>query len=140
DDLGTLRLGSTIGDQRQAHAQLFEAIERLVSAGKHAQFGFVELVEAIGDRVANLAWRNRAAGGAREPRKSLRYDVAPRRADTGAPVLVPRRVGPQVPRVGLDRGDDIIGRLRCQVLDKSGNDPTPLAHGLAKGRKDRVVE
>src|SRR3984893_6897144 len=96
DDLGALRLGRTIGHQCQAHTQLLEAIERLVRAGKHAPLGFVELVEAIGDRIANLARRNRPAGSTGEPRESLRYDVAPCRADTGAPVLVPFCIGPQV--------------------------------------------
>src|SRR5437870_803686 len=93
DDLGALRRGGAIGDECQAHTQRLEAIEGLVSAGKHAQFGFVELVEAIGDRIASLAWRNRPAGAAREPRERPRYDVAPCRADTGAPILVSCCIG-----------------------------------------------
>src|SRR5207249_6210131 len=99
DNLGALRLGGSVGHQRQAHAQLLEAIEGLMSAGKHAQLGFVDLVEAIGDRVANLARGDRPASGAREPGESLRNDVAPGRADTRAPVLVASRVGPQAPRI-----------------------------------------
>src|SRR5271154_2504011 len=70
DHLGALRLGGTIGGDGQAHAELLEAIERLVSAGKHAQLGVVDLVEAIGHRFATPACRNRWASRARQPRES----------------------------------------------------------------------
>src|SRR6202011_434728 len=119
DHLRALRLRRSIGDQCQTNTQLFEAIERFVSAGKHAQLGLVELVEAIGDRVAHLAWRNRPAGRTREPRESLRNDMPPCRTDTGAPVLVPCRVGPQVPRISLDRGDDIVRRMGASCSTKA---------------------
>src|SRR3984893_12041298 len=77
DHLRALRLRRSIGDQCQTNTQLFEAIERFVSAGKHAQLGVVEFVEAIGDRVAHLAWRNRPAGRTREPGEGPSYDVPP---------------------------------------------------------------
>lgn len=67
-------------------------------------------------------------------------DVAARLADAVPPILVPRRVGPQVFRIGLDRGDDILGRMRVEVLGKVGDDALPLPRRLAKGSEDRVVE
>jgi hypothetical protein len=61
-------------------------------------------------------------------------------ADAGAPILVSSCVGPEAARVCLDCGDDIVRRMRRQLLDKSGDDPAPLALGLAKRGKDRIVE
>src|SRR5271166_2158412 len=81
----------------------------------------------------------RSASSTCQPRESPRDDVAPRRADTGAPIFVPGRVGPQAPRIGLDRGDDFVRRMRCQLFDESGNDPPPLILRLAEGSEDRIV-
>ena len=133
DHLGTLRLGRPVGDQCEAHAERFEPVERLVSAREHAQLGVVDFVEAIGDRLANLTRWNRTAGGAREPGESLRDDVPPGCADTRAPVLVTRRVGPQMTRIGLDRGSDFLRRMGCQLFNETGNDSPPLVRRLAKG-------
>src|SRR6516164_6338168 len=66
--------------------------------------------------------------------------MTPRRADPRAPILVPNGVGPQVARIGLDRGDDIIWRMRRELLGESGNNPPPLALSLAKGGQDRIVQ
>src|SRR5260370_41289324 len=66
--------------------------------------------------------------------------MAPRLADPVAPMLVPRLVGPEMLRIGLDRGDDVIGRMRREMLDERGDDPLPLPLGLTEGGQDRVVE
>src|SRR6516164_1431799 len=42
--------------------------------------------------------------------------------------------------IGLNCSNYIIRRVRRQVLDKSGNDPAPLARSLAKGGQDRIVQ
>ena len=92
DHLGALRARRSVGYQRQPHPQLFEAVERLVRTGKHPQLGFVDFVEAIGHRVADLGWWNRSSGSTRQPRESLRDNMAACFADTRAPVFVPRCV------------------------------------------------
>jgi hypothetical protein len=40
----------------------------------------------------------------------------------------------------LDRGDDIIRRVRRKLIDERGDDPPPLVRRLSKGSQDRVVQ
>jgi len=45
-----------------------------------------------------------------------------------------------MPRVGLDRGDDLVRGMWGELINESGNDPAPLVLSLTKGGKDRVVQ
>ena len=60
--LGALRRGGAVGDQRQLDPEFLQPVERLVRTGKHLHFGLVDLLEPVGDRVAQL-------GGGRRQRR-----------------------------------------------------------------------
>ena len=108
-------------------------------AGKQPQFGLVQGVVAVGDQVAQRAVRDHMACG-RQSGKGVGDDVAARFADAVAPVLVPRRVGPQIARAVLDRADH---RRRLEWREPFGDradDPPPLRFGGSKGDQQRVVE
>ena len=102
-DLGALRLGRAVGDQRQLDPELLQPVERLVRAGKHAQFGLVDLLEPVGDRVAQLGRRRRQRRPAASSHSAFVDDVAARVADAVAPMLVARLIGPEIARIVLDR-------------------------------------
>src|SRR5207302_6407433 len=125
-DLLALRWAGAIGDERELDAELLQPVEGFVRAGKHAQLGFMDLIETVGERIADLARRHRSAGLAEQLGEGALHDVAPRLADPMAPMLVPRLVGPEIFRIGLDRGDDLLRRVRREMLDERADDPLPL--------------
>ena len=92
-DLGALRLGGPVGDQRQLDAQLLQPVEGLVRIGEQRQFLVVQGVIGVGQRVADRLGRHRVAGR-RERGKGGRDDAAARGPGAVAPVFVPRRIGP----------------------------------------------
>src|SRR5580700_113954 len=139
-DLLALRLGGAVGDERELDSESLQPVQRLVRAGKHAQFGFLDLVEAVGDRVEQFRRRHWMTRVPLQLRKGIGDDVAARLADAVAPILVARLVGPEVARIGLDRSDDIGRLVRRQLFGEGGDDPVPLFLALAKGAEDRVVE
>jgi hypothetical protein len=92
-DLGTLRLGGPVGDQRQLDAQFLQPIEDLVRIGEQRQFLVVQGIVGVGQCVTDRLSRHRMAGH-RERGKGGCDDAAARGAGAVAPVFVPRRIGP----------------------------------------------
>jgi hypothetical protein len=63
-DLGTLRLGRPVGDQRQLDAQLLQPVEGLVRIGERRQFLVVQRVIGVGQCVTDRLGQHRMAGHA----------------------------------------------------------------------------
>ena len=139
-DFFALRRTGAVGDERELDPELLQPVERLVRAGKHAQLGFLHVVEAVGDPVAQLGGRRRLPRLGTQFGKGVLHDVSARLADPVPPMLVPRLVGPEIARIGLNSRDDIVRRMRRQMLDELGDDALPLPLGLPEGREDRVIE
>ncbi len=107
---------------------------------EHAQFGIVDLLEPVGDRVAQLGRRRVAPCQRGQSAQRVFDDVPARVADPVPPILVARLIGPEIARIILDRGDDLGGRMRFEPVGEFGDDALPLVRRLAERRKDRVVE
>ena len=139
-DLGALRRGCAVGDERELDAELLQAVERLMRAREHAQFGVLEFVEPIGNRVTDLARRRRMAARRGKLGERVADDMAPRLADAVAPMLVACLIRPEIARIGLHRGDDFVGQMGDDVVGEVSDDALPLSGRLAEGEEDRVVE
>ncbi len=108
-------------------------------ARKARQFGIVQCVVAVGDLVAQRALGD-GVTGCRQCGKGVGDDPAARLADAVAPVLVPRRVGPQIARAVHDRGDRRGRGQWRQMFGVSADDAPPLRLGRPEGDQNRVVE
>jgi hypothetical protein len=68
-------------------------VQGLVRVRKHPQFGLVQRVVLVGDRVGQEPLGDAVARG-RQSGKGVGDNVTARLADSVTPVFVPRRIGP----------------------------------------------
>jgi hypothetical protein len=72
--------------------------------------------------------------------KGVCDDAAAGLADAMAPVLVSRRIGPQLARAVLDRGKRQFRAKRRQIARVAADHAPPLRFGRPEGDEERIVE
>ena len=127
-DLGALRLGRAVGDQRELDAELLEGVDRIMGARKDEHLLFAKRIEAIGKPSHQIDGQD-AMTGLGQRRKSATHDLLPGLGQ----LHPPRGLGrcPE-PAPGLDhRRGDLFRRERRKLAGKLACDGVPGEFGRA---------